>query len=76
MSELKQTPVVEPFAVVIHGTLNEVGTNYGDQAAIVVKVDKDDAESEFVTIAVTKEHAKAFGRYLYQPVTITVTAGV
>lgn len=60
--------------IVIHGILNEVGTKYGNQPVVVIKVDSDNGESEFISVEVTKEQAKAFGRHLYGPATITVTA--
>lgn len=60
--------------IVIHGTLNEVGTRFDDRTDIVIRVDSDNVHGDFVTITVTKEQAQAFGRYLYGPATITVTA--
>ncbi|TXH52425.1 MAG: hypothetical protein E6Q97_15880 [Desulfurellales bacterium] len=60
--------------IVIHGTLNEVGTRFDDRTDIVIRVDSGNVHGDFVTITVTKEQAKRFGPYLYGPVTITVTA--
>lgn len=59
--------------IVIHGTIFEVGTRYDNQASIVVAVNGE-SDVELITILVTKEQAKAFGRHLYGPATITVTA--
>lgn len=59
--------------IVIHGTIFEVGTRYDNQASIVVAVNGE-SDVELITILVTKEQAQAFGRYLYGPATITVTA--
>lgn len=59
--------------IVIHGTIFEVGTRYDDRASIVVAVNGE-SDVELITLLVTKEQAQAFGRHLYGPVTITVTA--
>lgn len=59
--------------LVIHGTIFEVGTRFDDRTTIVIAINGE-RDIEYVTMLVTKEQAKAFGRHLYGPATITVTA--
>lgn len=59
--------------LVIKATVIEVGSNWSDETSIILQYDNfETGDKQTMNVPCTKEDAKTFGKYLYQPVTVTV----